>query len=154
MSLTQLAHVELAEGDAGRAGALLTEGAAIFARSATCSTCPGAWRGWRGWRRRGEREARRALRVRDALRARLSGLPLPPVHPAGHARTLGGARGTRGGGVCGSARHGGGRRRRRRCWAKGQARSVGRLPRAGGTESLSPLVRGAALARICAARGG
>ena len=89
MSLTSLAHVELAAGEVARAELLLAEGAALFRTLGNLLYVPWCLEGLAGVAAaRGEWErAARFCGLRDALRARI-GPSLPPAHPSGYEATL------------------------------------------------------------------
>ena len=89
MSLTMLGHVDLADGDHTRAQALLAEAASLFADTGNLMYLQWCLEGLAGAAAaRGDYERAAELDgARDALRAQI-GVLLPPVHPAGYARTL------------------------------------------------------------------
>lgn len=93
MSLTLLGHVELAEGDDGRARELLGEAAALFQTIGNLIYLPWCLEGLigvaavRGYHER----AAELLGGCEAVR-RQTGVSVPPIHPAVHARALAGVR--------------------------------------------------------------
>ena len=93
MSLTLVGHVDLADGDHTRAQALLAEAASLFADTGNLIYVQWCLEGLAGAAAaRGDYERAAELDgARDALRAQI-GVLLPPVHPAGYARTLAAAR--------------------------------------------------------------
>ena len=93
MSLTLVGHVDLADGDAARAQALLAGAASLFADTGNLMYVQWCLEGLAGAAAaRGDYEGAAELDgARDALRAQ-TGVLLPPVYPAGYARTLATAR--------------------------------------------------------------
>ncbi len=93
MSLTLLGHIHLAGGDAARAQALLAEAASLFADTGNPMYVPWCLEGLAGVAaaRDDPEHAAELDGARDALRAQI-GVLLPPIHPAGYARTLAAAR--------------------------------------------------------------
>ena len=89
MSLILVSHVDLADGDHTRAQALLAEAASLFADTGNLMYLQWCLEGLAGAAAaRGDYERAAELDgARDALRAQI-GVLLPPVHPAGYARTL------------------------------------------------------------------
>ena len=89
MSLTLLGHVDLADGDDTRAQALLAEAATLFQAIGNPMYLPWCLEGLAGVAAaRGHCERAAELDgARDTLRAQI-GVLLPPLHPAGYARTL------------------------------------------------------------------
>ena len=89
MSLTMVGHVDLADGDHTRAQALLAEAASLFADTGNLMFLQWCLEGLAGVAAaRGDYQRAAELDgARDALRAQI-GVLLPPVHPAGYARTL------------------------------------------------------------------
>ena len=89
MSLILVGHVDLADGDHTRAQALLAEAASLFADTGNLMYLQWCLEGLAGAAAaRGDYERAAELDgARDALRAQI-GVLLPPVHPAGYARTL------------------------------------------------------------------
>ena len=93
MSLTLVGHVDLADGDHARAQALLADAASLFADTGNLMYLQWCLEGLAGAAAaRGDYERAAELDgARDALRAQ-TGVLLPPVYPAGYARTLATAR--------------------------------------------------------------
>jgi len=93
MSLMLLGHVDLAQGDDSHAQAVLAEAAALFQSTGNMVYLPWCLEGLAGLAAaRGDYERAAELAgARDALRDQI-GVLLPPVHPAGYARTLEAAR--------------------------------------------------------------
>jgi len=93
MSLTLIGHVDLADGDHARAQALLAGAASLFADTGNLMYLQWCLEGLAGAAAaRGDHERAAELDgARDALRAQI-GVLLPPVYPAGYARTLAAAR--------------------------------------------------------------
>jgi tetratricopeptide (TPR) repeat protein len=89
MSLVILGHVDLAEDDAVRAQARLAEAAALFQSTGNMVYLPWCLEGLASAAAaRGRYERAAELDgAREALRAQI-GVFLPPMHPAGYARTL------------------------------------------------------------------
>jgi predicted ATPase/transcriptional regulator with XRE-family HTH domain len=89
MSLTMAGHIDLADGDHARAQALLADAASLFADTGNLMYLQWCLEGLAGAAAaRGEYERAAELDgARDALRAQ-TGVLLPPVYPAGYARTL------------------------------------------------------------------
>ena len=89
MSLTLVGHVDLADGDHARAQALLADAASLFADTGNLMYMQWCLEGLAGAAAaRGDYERAAELDgARDALRAQI-GVLLPPVYPAGYARTL------------------------------------------------------------------
>jgi predicted ATPase/transcriptional regulator with XRE-family HTH domain len=94
MSLTLVGHVELADGDHARAQALLADAASLFADTGNLMYLQWCLEGLAGAAAaRGDYGRAAELDgARDALRAQI-GVLLPPVYPAGYARTMAAARG-------------------------------------------------------------
>ena len=94
MSLTLVGHVNLADGDHARAQALLAGAASLFAGTGNLMYVQWCLEGLAGAAAaRGDYERAAELDgARDALRAQ-TGVLLPPVYPAGYARTLAATRG-------------------------------------------------------------
>jgi predicted ATPase/DNA-binding XRE family transcriptional regulator len=89
MSLTLVGHADLADGDLARAQALLADAASLFADTGNLmylQWCLGGLAGTAAARGDYERAAE-LDGAREALRAQ-TGVLLPPIHPAGYARTL------------------------------------------------------------------
>ncbi|HSS87720.1 MAG TPA: tetratricopeptide repeat protein [Streptosporangiaceae bacterium] len=89
MSLTLIGHVDLADGDHARAQALLADAASLFAGTGNLMYLQWCLEGLAGaaaasgdYERAAELDG-----ARDALRAQ-TGVLLPPIYPAGYARTL------------------------------------------------------------------
>ncbi len=89
MSLMLLGHVDLAEGDAAHAEAMLGEAGALFQATGNMVYLPWCLEGLASlavaqgaYERAAELDG-----ARDALRAQI-GVFLPPVHPAGYQRAL------------------------------------------------------------------
>jgi len=93
MSLTLVGHVDLADGDHARAQVLLADAASLFADTGNLMYVQWCLEGLAGAAAaRGDYEGAAELDgARDALRAQ-TGVLLPPVYPAGYARTLATAR--------------------------------------------------------------
>jgi predicted ATPase len=93
MSLTLVGHADLADGDHARAQALLADAASLFADTGNLMYMQWCLEGLAGAAAaRGDYERAAELDgARDALRAQI-GVLLPPVYPAGYARTLAAAR--------------------------------------------------------------
>jgi hypothetical protein len=93
MSLMLLGHVDLAEGDDTHAQAVLAEAAALFQATGNMVYLPWCLEGLAGLAAaQGDYERAAELAgARDALRDQI-GVLLPPVHPAGYARTVAAAR--------------------------------------------------------------
>jgi predicted ATPase/transcriptional regulator with XRE-family HTH domain len=89
MSLTLVGHVDLADGDHAQAQALLADAALLFAETGNLMYLQWCLEGLAGTAAaRGDYERAAELDgARDALRAQI-GVLLPPVYPAGYARTL------------------------------------------------------------------
>jgi predicted ATPase/transcriptional regulator with XRE-family HTH domain len=89
MSLTLVGHVDLADGDHARAQALLADAASLFAETGNLMYLQWCLEGLAGAAAaRGDYERAAELDgARDGLRAQI-GVLLPPVYPAGYARTL------------------------------------------------------------------
>jgi predicted ATPase len=89
MSLTMAGHVDLADGDHARAQTLLADAASLFADTGNLMYLQWCLEGLAGAAAtRGDHERAAELDgARDALRAQ-TGVLLPPVYPAGYARTL------------------------------------------------------------------
>jgi predicted ATPase/transcriptional regulator with XRE-family HTH domain len=89
MSLTMAGHVDLADGDHARAQALLADAASLFADTGNLMYLQWCLEGLAGAAAaRGDYERAAELDgARDALCAQ-TGVLLPPVYPAGYARTL------------------------------------------------------------------
>jgi predicted ATPase/transcriptional regulator with XRE-family HTH domain len=89
MSLTLVGHVDLADGDPARAQALLAGAASLFAETGNLMYVQWCLEGLAGTAAaRGDYGRAAELDgARDALRAQI-GVLLPPVYPAGYARTL------------------------------------------------------------------
>jgi len=89
MSLTLVGHVDLVDGDHARAQALLADAASLFADTGNLMYLQWCLEGLAGTAAfRGDYERAAELDgARDALRAQ-TGVLLPPVYPAGYARTL------------------------------------------------------------------
>jgi predicted ATPase/transcriptional regulator with XRE-family HTH domain len=89
MSLTLIGHVDLADGDHARAQALLAGAASLFADTGNLMYVQWCLEGLAGAAAaRGDYgHAAELDGARDALRAQ-TGVLLPPVYPAGYARTL------------------------------------------------------------------
>jgi predicted ATPase/transcriptional regulator with XRE-family HTH domain len=94
MSLTLVGHVDLADGDHARAQALLAGAASLFADTGNLMYVQWCLEGLAGTAAaRGDYERAAELDgARDALQAQ-TGVLLPPVYPAGYARTMAAARG-------------------------------------------------------------
>ena len=99
MSLMLLGHVDLAEGDAAHAQAVLAEAGSLFRATGNMVYFPWCLESLAGLAAaRGDLERAAELAgARDALREQI-GVFLPPIYPAGYERTLQAARQ-----ACGSA---------------------------------------------------
>jgi len=94
MSLMLLGHVDLAEGDATRAQAVLAEAGSLFQATGNMVYLPWCLEGLASLAAaQGQYERAAELDgARDALRTQI-GVFLPPVHPAGYQQALAAARG-------------------------------------------------------------